>query len=54
MPLATAVKFLVKQWVTAVAILYIELALLAPCTVKTTVVAIAYAGLCIASLCPSP
>ena len=46
MPLATTVKVFAKQWVTAeVTILYIELALLAPRTVKTTVVAIAYTWL---------
>ena len=55
MPLATTVKVFVKQWVTAeVSVLYIELALLAPCAIETTVVAIAYAWLRVAGFCPPP
>ena len=54
-PLATTVKFLVEKWVTAeVSVLYIELALLAPCTIETTVVAIAYAWLRVTRFCPPP
>jgi hypothetical protein len=55
MPLATTVKVFAKKWVTAyVFAFYIILALLAPCAVETTMVAIAYAWLRVTRFCPPP
>ena len=54
-PFATTIKVFVEKWVTAeAAILYIVLALLAPCAIETTVVAIAYTWLRVAGFCPPP